>query len=365
MEPHPSPQSSPQSSPRGSLSVAASGPPPPGMDPYAELIQLKAQVQHLFTQQQQQQQSAPAVVPHSSSASRLPKIRQPSSYSGAGGHAVDDWVVEMQQQFVYYGSLFSNDRDRVKFAIAYLTGSAMHWWEHVPAAQHPSTWDEFVILLRGRYRPVHAAMLARQKLGKLRMGPHHSVNQYTAVFQTTLTPITDMGETDQVHHYMQGLQPYLAAKVWGRHPTTLRSAIEAAVSEEAMANFGRAALPQRNHFGGHGRSHGASSSSTTSVPMDINSVESFLTEEVEQPSSSADSAMSAVLAKMEAMQQTINALQHGGGSSGSSFRRDGDRIVGLKPGEVAELMKAGKCLRCKKKGHMKNECPDRPKPSFQ
>jgi len=335
------------------------------MDPYAELIQLKAQVQHLFTQQQQQQQQqpVPAVVPHSSSASRLPKIRQPSSYSGAGGHAVDDWIVEMQQQFVYYGPLFSSDHDRVKFAIAYLTGPAMHWWEHVPAVQHPSTWDEFVTLLRGRYRPVHAAMLARQKLGKLRMGPHHSVNQYTAVFQTTLTPITDMGETDQVHHYMQGLQPYLAAKVWGRHPMTLRSAIEAAVSEEAMANFGRAALPQRNHFGGHGRSHGASSSSSTSVPMDINSVESFLTEEVEQPSSSADSAMSAVLAKMEAMQQTINALQHGGGSSGSSFRRDGDRVTGLKPGDIASLMAEGKCFRCKKKGHMKNECPDRAKTS--
>ena len=97
--------------------------------------------------------------------------------------------------------------------------------------------------------------------------------------------------------------------------------------------------------------------------MDINSVESFLTEEVEQPSSSADSAMSAVLAKMEAMQQTINALQHGGGSSGSSFRRDGDRVTGLKPGDIASLMAEGKCFRCKKKGHMKNECPDRAKAS--
>ncbi len=356
MDPH----SSPQSSPRGSISISASAPPPPQVDAWTELATLKAQMQHVFAVQQQQQ-SATASVPHAPPAPRLPKIRQPSSYSGAGGHAVDDWIVEMQQQFTYYGANFASDADRIRFSIAHLAGPAMHWWEHVPAEQYPSTWDEFVTLLRGRYRPVHAAMLARQRLGKLRMGPHHSVNQYTSVFQTTLTPITDMGETDQVHHYMQGLQPYLAAKVWGRHPTTLRTAIESAVSEEAMANFGRAAMPQRTNFGGHNRYHGASSSSSTSVPMDINSVESFLTEEVEQPSPSADSAMSAVLAKMEAMQQTINALQHGGGSSSSSFRRDGDRVSGLKPGDIASLMAEGKCFRCKKKGHMKNECPERSK----
>ena len=249
-----------------------------------------------------------------------------------------------------------------KFAVAYLGGPALKWWEHVPAEQHPNSWDEFVTLLRARYRPVQAAMLARQRIGKLRMSEKHSVNQYTSAFQTTLTPIVDMGDADQVHHYVNGLLPSLVAKVWERHPKTLKDAIDYAVSAEAMGNFGRAAMPSRGggSFGSYNRPYGgasASSSSSSHVPMDINSVESFLQEEVEQSPSTAGVDVSAMLAQMAAMQQTINALQQSGGSS---FRRNGDRIPGLKPEEIAALLKAGKCFRCKQTGHMKNECPNRP-----
>jgi len=218
------PHSSPQGSPRGSVSISATS------DPHAELAQLKAQVLHLGAVMQQQyahQQSSSSAAPHQSqSAPRLPKIRPPSTYSGASGFAVDDWISEMVQQFSYYGAQFPDDIARIKYAVACLSGPALKWWEHVPDEQRPSSWDEFVTLLRARYRPVQAAMLARQRIGKLRMGPNHSVNSYTGVFQTTLTPIVDMGDADQVHHYMQGLLPHLAGKVWERHPKTLREAID-------------------------------------------------------------------------------------------------------------------------------------------
>ena len=89
--------------------------------------------------------------------------------------------------------------------------------------------------------------------------------------------------------------------------------------------------------------------------MDINSVESFLVDEHDQSPPAVD-AVGSLLAKIEVMQQTINSLQHGGGSTS---RRDGDRIPGLKAGDIEALRKAGKCFRCKQTGHMKNECPQR------
>ena len=329
-------------------------------------------MQHLGAVMQQQyahHQSSSSAAPHQSqSAPRLPKIRPPSTYSGASGFAVDDWISEMAQQFSYYGAQFPDDIARIKYSVACLSGPALKWWEHVPDEQRPNSWEEFVALLRARYRPVQAAMLARQRLGKLRMGPNHAVNAYSSAFQTTLTPIVDMGDADQVHHYVNGLQPHLAGKVWERHPKSLREAIDFAVSAEAMGNFGRAAMPQRQQGGysNYGRQHNgtsSSSSSSSNVPMDINSVESFLQEESEQSPPPAIDAMAAALAKMEAMQQTINSLQQGGGSN---FRRnDGGRIAGLKPGDITALRAAGKCFRCKKEGHMKNECPQRPKSSFQ
>jgi len=322
------------------------------VDAYAELAQLRAQVQMMALAMEARQSPAP-------SAPRPPKIRQPSSYSGSGGNAADDWIVEMEQQFVYYGaSTFPNDSARIKFATAYLAGPALLWWQKVPTSEHPNTWQEFVDLLRERYRPVQAAMLARQTLGHLRMKPQHSVNQFTSAFQRTLTPITDMSDADQVHLYMQGLQSHIAQKVWGYHPTNLREAINHAVSVEAMANFGRAAMPQRSGFGHKHGGYNPSPSSSTSVPMDINSIESFLVEpEVSPPPSDS---MAPLLAQIGEMQQCINALQHA--SKSSKPHRGSNRVSGLKPGEIAQLMAEGKCFLCKQAGHMKGDCPQRNKP---
>jgi hypothetical protein len=351
------PQPSPQGSPRGSFSAP---------DPHTELAQLKTQMAQLYAAMQQQfaqqaaQQSASVAAPvSSSSAPRLPKIRSPPSYAGAGGNAVEDWLVAMQQQFAYYGAQFPSDDARVMFAVGYLDGPALQWWTHVAAEQRPASWDEFAALLRDRYRPVQAAMLARQRIGKLRMGPHHHVNAYTAVFQTTLTPIGDMGAADQVHHYVNGLQPHLAGKVWERHPKTLKEAIDYAVSAEAMGNFGRAAMPSRGGFGNHGRPYGGGASASPSghVPMDINSVESFLPEDVTVQTPGVD--FGSLQAKMESMQQTINALQQHGKCSG--HRRNGDRLAGIKPEVIAARLKAGTCLKCGGEGHMKNECTNKQK----
>ena len=52
-----------------------------------------------------------------------------------------------------------------------------------------------------------------------------------------------MGDADQVHHFVNGLLGPIAFKVWEKHPTTLVQAIDAAVSVEAMHNYGRAAAP--------------------------------------------------------------------------------------------------------------------------
>jgi hypothetical protein len=170
------PSSSPSASPRASVSGGATA-------EQVRIIQLEQQVSKLILsqqqialqqqqataqQQQQQQQQAPS---HASAAAprapELPRIRQPSSFSGSMGSMVDDWISELQQQFAYYGGKFPDDLSKVRFAVAYLTGAAMHWWEHQdqPAI---TTWAGFVLALHGRFRPVHAAMLARQKLGKLR-----------------------------------------------------------------------------------------------------------------------------------------------------------------------------------------------------
>ena len=360
LHPHASPQSSPRhsvSAPSGAVAADA-----------ATIAQLQAQIMQLYQTQQQQlaaaaQQplrAAPAVSP-----SQLPRIGNPSTFKGEMGFQVDDWLGELQQQFAYYGAQFCDDATRIRFAVAYLRGSALQWWDK--SDQEVESWDAFVNALHTRFRPVQAPMLARQRLDKLRQRAGQSVNQYSNSFQTTLTPITDMSAADQVHHFINGLLPAIAAKVWERQPTALKAAIDIAVSIEAMSNFGRAAAAAPSSFN---RAH-ALTASSGSAPMDINHVSND-NEDVETvplcaqgESSGSDAMLQALLtkmdARMEAMEHRVLALAGGsqGSSSSSAPRRSDSRVQGLKPGEIDQLVREKRCFRCKGTGHFKNDpkCP--------
>jgi len=345
-----------------------SAPPPSSSiatDPLAELAQLRQQVAALnaFAAQTQRQSASSTTVPRV----ELPKIRQPSTFSGAMGFVVDDWVGEMEQQFSYYGAKFPDAGAQIRYAVAYLAGPAMHWWEHEPGREllknDALSWEAFVKLLHSRFRPVQAAMLARQRLGKLSQRAGQTVNQYTSAFQITMTPIVDMGDADQVHHYVNGLLGQIASKVWEKHPTDLRTAIDYAVSVEAMGNYGRAAAYVGHSFAGRGATSSASSSG---VPMDtsLNNIEDHAGEHC-QADEHVD-PVSALVSKMESvLDSRLNALfgaaRNPSSNGGSARRFGGPPISGLKPGEIGKLMSEGRCFRCKKTGHMKNECPLAPK----
>jgi hypothetical protein len=351
------PSASPQHSPRASISATPE-----------QLLQMEQHMRHLertIAQQNQQlqaQQAAAAAAHQSSGGSFLPKIRQPSLFSGTMGFAVDAWLSELQQQFSYYGARFTDDAAKIRFAVAYFAGAATHWWEHQPEC---ASWNDFVSRLHHRFRPVQAAMIARQRLGKLRMRAGQSVNQYVGLFQNTLTPVLDMSDADQVHHFVNGLLPPIAAKVWEKHPTDLVQAIDAAVSVEAMHQFGRAAMPSS---GSGYRQSTPSAPSSNPDAMDLNNLEDNRDDNSEDaPSESVprDAAFNAVLSSLANMESRLNAFtsQSGPARHGNSTygRRPRDRIAGLDAATIKKLQAEGKCFRCKEKGHMKNECPKKPK----
>jgi len=69
-----------------------------------------------------------------------------------------------------------------------------------------------------------------------------------------------------------------------------------------------------------------------------------------------------MLSQMQQLQHQVSALA-GGRPADSRSRGDRDRLPdsSFKPGEIAELMREGRCFRCKQKGHMKNDCPQKSK----
>jgi hypothetical protein len=313
--------------------------------------QMYAVITNLQQQVQQNAQQQPSSRPF------LPKLRAPSTFSGSMGFAADSWISEMEQQFNYYGAQFPNDVARIHYAAASFEGTARQWWEQHPDRSTIVVWSDFVKAIRSRFRPIQGSMLARQKLGRLRMGEKHSVAAYVAVFQATLLHVTDMGVTDQIHNFVNGLTKRLQEKVWERQPATLAQAIDYAVSAEAWGNYshGGSFVPAHRGF----TSTGASVPHSTSAPMDLNNIEmaEFLADEsapVSSGSTGLDATTIAVLVS-SAIEQKLNAL--------SSFNHFGgprkDRIPGLKSEDIAKLMKENRCFRCKQIGHRKGDpkCP--------
>lgn len=353
--------------------------------PSAAAIEQQMQAMYTSLQQQMQQQISQATTASASSSvaaaaprAYLPKIRQPSSFSGSIGLAVDHWLSEMDQQFVYYaqGGILTSDIARIQFAAAYLEGIARQWWEQQEDRTTLNDWSKFVERLHTRFRPIQASMLARQRLDKLRMRDGTSVNVYIGQFHSITMPITDMSTNDLIHAFARGLTQRLASKVWERNPKTLQEAIDFAVIAEASGLYAYRGA----HFVGYGNRSSASSSTSLgmgSAPMDLNHIafETFGDEEADMigPSNSAGASSNGISATgrsqsgrdveslvQAAVEQRLNAMmsnfKFGRGVSRTGSK---DHIPGLKPEEISKLMKENRCFRCKQVGHRKDDpqCP--------
>lgn len=258
----------------------------------------------------------------------------------------------------YFFVLEQSDRMR-----QLLSDAALVWYNAV--LPKPTTWAEFLQKLYARFRPLSATLLARSKLGALRQG-RNTVTAFTNAFQTILGPIDDMGDSDQVHFYISGLSTEVMRRVMEKHPKTLAEAIELAASTEASLNFAGRGSASSNSVSG---SYGNRSNPSESVPMDLNAVDEQEDDGVSAPRFHEEPAVSlnrgtgmeaALLAKLEAMEHRLAALQQG--TASKTNRYEHDKVPGIKVGDIERLKKEGKCFRCKQKGHMKRECPQGARP---
>ena len=345
----------------------------------ATLQQMQAHMQYLQQQLQSQQAqlqqaAAQAAAAHTQQAGSgtsgrsLPKMRQPSLFKGQVGQSVDAWVGELKQQFAYYERAFVDEADRVRFAVAHLAPgtAALLWWEAELNKEQVTTFAAFVERLHARFRPVQAAMLARQQVGKLKQGVRESASSFASRFQTTLAPITDMSAADQVHHFISALQPYIAKEVLGKLPATLADAIEHAVMVETKSNLGRSvptAFPARMQSG----AYSSSAHSSSSTPMDVNHVEEREVSEENAPVESSvpsasmpDAPLRLLMAKLQSMEQRITAMAPGGQARNGAPRRSGnartERVQGLPRGEIDRRRAERLCFRCGEPGHQKADC---------
>jgi hypothetical protein len=321
--------------------------------------QLQQQQQQLQQQAQQQQQLLaqlaavvqPAVAPAAAAGGvaggrSVVKPKPPSTFTAAGKVGeLDQWEREMRYQFAAYGAPLSSDAARLAFAVSYLGAVPLQWWDADATHRDVSTWDEFVALLRARFRPVHAARQARTELFRIKQTASQDAGAYAAAFQELLTSLPDMHVDDQVFLFVRGLLAPLKRRVGDKEFSTLSAAINAAVQSEGLYGVQLADDPQLPSA----RSHEAGADAGR---MDLNAIKS---EEWGPRAARRVSAFQAgsLSAQVADLQEQLFALGVARGSA-----RQADRVGGLSKKQIEERLQSGQCLRCGSKGHYKRDCPD-------
>lgn len=322
-------------------------------------------------------------VPNTRAATTQVKIPLPPQFKGEVGFAVDAWIRRLTKQIDFYGSSqFPDDESRIRFAVMYLEGAAMDWWDKIPAGEKSTmmvSWTRFVEALNSRFRPMQAAMLARARLSSIKQTG--AVAAYVNLFLKELTPIDDMSVADQMFFFRAGLKSHIAQRVLEKMPKTLHEAMDVAILADAHTN--KLTTPQYNYSSAHrngGANHGGNnyssassraSASSSSSDMDISNVNHDGTiDEVrppvfheEDPTASSPTAgditrelnrMRNELKKYQT-QAAISAIGSSSASSSSSGSAQSGRVQVSK--EEFDYCFANRlCLKCKKPNHRASEC---------
>jgi hypothetical protein len=343
----------------------------------AELDRVNAEGRRVVAALEEQKRTAAASAASAAAAAAVAKAKlkapQMPQFKGEIGSAVDTWLRGVKKVLEFHGSAgFTDEAAKISYVSLFLEGTAAEWWERYPnRASTILSWQSFEEALYARFRPMQADHVARERLVKLQQ--RGRVSTYIDAFQSTLAPIKNMSEVDQIFHFRRGLDAHLQMEVMKKNPQTLHQAMDAAVLAEAYStkNYVASASATRTYTiqGSSSTTPSTSAAYGSAAPMDINHInidgmeESSSIDEQTTGTSSAASAASVtpvtqMLAVMQHMQHQMLMMQQqqrGGRFTGN--RSSAQRVPGLKREDIEKLRKEGRCFYCQEKGHMKTDCP--------
>jgi len=356
----------------------------------AEKQQMLEQMQRMVQEHQQLEQLHAALVSSSGSSSSssspppppLPtsstpridiRVMSPPPFYGTSGSNAHQWLMEVERYFLAVN--LGPDAQRVLYASTLLKDAASVWYYSASQEMGVSpSWDDFKARFLSRFQPIAAAKVARAQLRLLKQRVR--VAGYSQEFLRLVQLIPDMNLPDQLESYMVGLHQDLAIEVEKKDPKSLLEAMEFAQRIELMTSGRRQAygrLPAMHHFSR------SSSSQHRDDPMEISAIHQvddahdffYGAEHLPSP------ADTSIADTVEHVLRLNGMFQRGGGSGG--FKRGGMRSNGPRRGggsrlpsssshgssdlskeEFNQLLREGKCFKCKSTGHLARYCTATP-----
>jgi hypothetical protein len=141
------------------------------------------------------------------------KIRDPDQFDGQDPKKLRIFLVQLELNFSDRPTVFRRDRTKVNYALSYLKGTALEWFEPAlyQARVRPNIepawrndWEVFAHELRTNFGPHDPVGEAESELERLQMKETHHIMKYNVDF-TRISSQLYWGEPALRHRYYRGL----------------------------------------------------------------------------------------------------------------------------------------------------------------
>lgn len=294
-----------------------------------QLLQ-EVQQQNAFLDYQARARFYPSSVHDAGTSATMPMsafikaVGTPEPFTGAYSCNPATWITSVRD---YCRLTCVPTHLQAALAISWLRGSAREWYTAFPqdVKVQANDFEIFSTMLLSRYRPVDAARTARTKLEQLKQ--KQSVQKYNTDFIELIQDIHDMSFADQIHNYRRGLKIEVQKELITKEFDTLNDAMNTASQVDTLLFSLHRERGQRNG-NGHYLNHNGFRNPNASAPMEVNNMN---IDPVQTDSELGDVALNAV--------------------------RFSTRFQKLTPEQRSQLMREGRCFKCRQPGHMAIACP--------
>lgn len=186
-----------------------------------------------------------------------------------------------------------NPETTLRVAISYIEGDAFSWLESFRLVNEINTWEQLKEALVRRFSPLDKAIAARDKLHRWKQVK--DVESFNSDFMSILIDIPDIAEAEKLDRYSRGLKSY----IWEALCTKTYQRLEDLMTDALRVENAKRGRHQK------ARVNNGSSSNSHVTPMELGSTS----------------------------------------------------IQKLTPAEREKCLREGRCLRCRRTGHMARDCP--------
>lgn len=288
--------------------------------------------------------------------------RKPDPFDGKDDSKLNTFLLQLGIYFRSNPDAFPSDIDKVHFALSYLKGTALEFFEpellQIEENGEPDwleDYSQFVQELRTNFGPYDEAGDAEAKLSKLHMDDGKRVTEYITEFNRLSTKV-EWGDAALRYSFYSGLCSRLKDDITQHgKPKRLTLMKQAAQTYDARY-WERRGETRRNNPANSGGNSSQNKGNSASAPKAASTP-------APQPAAAPNNNRNASSGAPQ--RQGNPSAKSGSGNSGgakpSSNRPDLSSKLGkngkLTPQERERRMKEGLCLFCGQSGHMARDCP--------